>query len=229
MRILEQGHIYFLFRPRVEMDRPERLEDIQKLYMVLHPRGQRRYRFILIGRKKLPDPSMPGREKYWGFVEHVVSTPREFPREELAERYYQTSTRGLRWQPGARAAGEGVYALVDHDTHAHLAYVLDPATIEGRVHEAMNIRPEASYVISVKNPDSPIAADPTRFAAPHPELLNDEGAEIILISASDDVKAELGIDLNAAQESETSLDIFKELQLERSSHRRMPLFERDVA
>jgi hypothetical protein len=74
---------------------------------------------IVIGRKKLPDAAESGRQKYWGFVDRVVSDPKQFEQESLREQHYDKATRGERTQPAARPAGEGVYAIVDHDSHAH--------------------------------------------------------------------------------------------------------------
>ena len=47
------------------------------MYMVLHPRGEKKYRMIVIGRKKLPDAAKSGTQKYWGFVDRVVSDPKQ--------------------------------------------------------------------------------------------------------------------------------------------------------
>jgi hypothetical protein len=249
MDVMERGHIYFFYRPRVETHDPESLEEIQRFYMVLHPRGQKKYRFIVIGRKKMPEPSQSGREKYWGFVDRVVSDPKEFDRERLEEQHYETATRGHRTQPAARPAGEGVYAIVDHDSHVHLAYVLELPKKPGPVQETLNIEEEASYIISVKNPEAsaPLGVGLTpseqvqypkpleeefegkRFMPPKPELLDYEKAEIILISAAEDVKEELGIDLNVEHESARSAAIFKDLRLEKGAHPLEPLFEGEWA
>ena len=63
MSVLEQGHIYFFYRPRVETHEPESVEEIQRLYMILHSRGQNKYRMLVIGRKRLPDVSAAGKQK----------------------------------------------------------------------------------------------------------------------------------------------------------------------
>ena len=139
MNVLERGHIYFLYRPRVETHHPESAEDIQRFYMVLHPDRQRKCRLIIIGRKKLPEPGDSGGKKYWGFVERVVSDPNRLEQEQLKEHRYHTATRGERTQPAARPAGEGLYAIVDHDSHAHLAYVLEAPEHPGPVQETINI------------------------------------------------------------------------------------------
>lgn len=35
--ILEQGNIYFLYRPKVNVDEAKGFEDVQRLHVVLHP------------------------------------------------------------------------------------------------------------------------------------------------------------------------------------------------
>jgi hypothetical protein len=60
--IVEQGDIYFLYRPKVrgqeeaegEETAAEDLDDVQNFYLVLKPQGGR-FRLINIGRKRLPD------------------------------------------------------------------------------------------------------------------------------------------------------------------------------
>ena len=94
--------------------------------------------------------------------------------------------------------------------------------------EAMNVEPEASFLVQVKNPDPPSggrdgggfrglqskrrAAFPahlqgafgSRRYAPldPPDLLNYEGCELLLIAASDDAEDELGLQLEGEAEVE---------------------------
>eukprot|EP00850_Spirogloea_muscicola_P004838 SM000021S06471 [mRNA] locus=s21:504128:504990:- [translate_table: standard] len=181
-----------------------------------------------MGRKSLPDPHARTRP-YWGFVELVTHTAEDV-RAALQGGEYETKTRGTRHQPAARAAAEGVYRLVKHVTgagrskvHTYLAHRLELPASEGEdapQHE-LHIEPEAVYVIQVKNPEAPAppnaglqsrekAAYPSelqdhfqgrRFIPlEKPELLNYVGAEFILISASDDVEEELGLDLHPHKE-----------------------------
>jgi len=77
MEVLEQRPYLFLLSARVETHQPESAEEIQRLYMLLHPRGEKKYRMIVIGRKKLPDAAKSGTQKYWGFVDRVVSDPKQ--------------------------------------------------------------------------------------------------------------------------------------------------------
>ena len=95
IKTLEQGNIYFLYRPRLGIDDPEELRDIQRLYMVLSPEGKKRFRIAVIGRKKLPDPEAGGRERFWGFIETVTGSTNTV-KKEMGERSYQTKTRGER-------------------------------------------------------------------------------------------------------------------------------------
>ena len=94
-----------------------------RLYMILSPRPKRSYRLIIIGEKHLPAVSGGGDRKSWGFVEKVASRPEEVE-DELDPEVYDTKTPGERQLPPARPAGEGIYAIVRHSGHTHLAYAL---------------------------------------------------------------------------------------------------------
>jgi hypothetical protein len=103
-----------------------------------------------------------------------------------------------------------------------------------------------SYIINIANPErrAPRAAglDEDRQAhypkylmdrfrgrkfaeADPPDFLDKEGAEIILIAASDNIDKELGIELNTEDESAASAEIFNDLHLDRSRRPTEPLFE----
>jgi hypothetical protein len=110
--ILEQGDIYFLYRPKVrgeeeamgEQPAAEDLGDVQNFYIVLKPeRG--RFRLISVGRKRLPD--IEEHERLWGFVDMIADSGKAIE-EELQSATYATKTRGERVLPAARPAGEGV-------------------------------------------------------------------------------------------------------------------------
>ena len=246
LKVLEQGDIYFLFRPPVSEGEANvrSLEDVQRLYMVLSPKGKRRYRLIVLPKKQLPTARRGG-EKFWGFVDKVSSKPQGVE-DELDRKEYQTKTRGERVQTEARPAEEGVYAIVQHGDHTHLAYVLELPDTPGEVQQSLNIAEEASYIISVKNPEQPspqgVGLDESRQAdfpkklqvrfrgrrfvevAP-PDFLDHEGAELLLIGASGDVYEDLGLELEAEDESESTAEIFNDLRLEKSQHPTEPLLK----
>ncbi len=227
---LERGTISFFYRPRVQREEPTGLDDVQRLYVVLSPvEGDHPHRLIVIGRKRLPGPDEPPRRRrFWAVVDVVSDDPARI-RDALAPYDYDTKTRGRRHQPGGRPAGEGVYRVVRHGTHTHLAYALELPPRRGPVQRALNIAPEASYVLAVKNPASPglrpdeAELPPTqrgvfrgrRFAPAEPvDLLDHERVELVLVATSNDVEAELGIDLEAEAERRWTTDLFQDLRVD---------------
>lgn len=239
--VLERGDIFFLYRPKVQTEAVHGLEDVQRFYIVLKPSGRELYRRIVIGRKYLSD--IEDKERNWGFVDKVMRSPEELD-EDLDPHVYRTRTRGERWQPAARPAGEGVYAIVLHDNHTHLAYKLELPRKTGEAQEELNIESEASFVITVKNPEagSPPATGLTDSQTPFypqhlqerfrgrrfidvdpPEFLDYEGSEMVLIGASQEAQKDLGVALRAEPETEKTADTFTKLHLDRDKHPVEPL------
>lgn len=202
---LETGSVTFLYRPRVGRERPRSRDDVQRLYVLFAPEGQRCCRLLVIGRKMLPEPSEPGHARYWGFVDAARAEPGAV-RAGLEGYTYVTRTRGTRHQPGARVAGQGLYAIVRHGDHVHLTYELREPHELGRLQEELHVRPRASYVVVARDPDADVPEDaevPTeprvrlprhlrarfgrrRFAPADPELLDQEGLDLILIAVAED-------------------------------------------
>jgi hypothetical protein len=245
-RIIEQGDIFFFYRPRVDATEVDELEDVARFFLILRPDGKARYRRLVVGRKRLPDPREHERE--WAFVDEVVERPDEL-REELGQHAYETKTRGPRIEPEARPVGEGRYAIVEHGDHTHLTYVLELPREPGRAQDAFRIRPEASYVIAVRNPE--VAAPPgvglrpgrranyppdlmerfghRRFASlGDPRFLDVRGAELVLIGAAEDVEEELGIRLEPEDERVETADVFRKLRLPREDRLIEPLTRGDL-
>ncbi|MFZ0256422.1 MAG: hypothetical protein WAN46_12400 [Gammaproteobacteria bacterium] len=245
--ILEQGNIYFVYRPKVkgtdEVDTVGGLEDVQRTYMVLSPHGKKRFRLLALGQKQLP--AISGSEKNWGFVDKVENSAKKIE-EELQRDSYQTKTRDERIRPAARPAGEGVYALVRHGNHTHLTYALELPVQTGAVQKALHIEEEGSYVLSIKNPEQPSdgqagLSEKHKVTFPRhlqdcfrerrfipvdpPDLLDYEGAELLFIGAAEDIPKELGISLEPQQETESTAEIFRELHMAKSRHPIKPLFE----
>jgi hypothetical protein len=241
--VLETGHIFFLYRPRVEREEAHGLDDVQRFFIMLRPRGRPVWRLLAVGRKRLPRVNN-GAERVWAFVDKVGTKPQELE-DELDRRRYQTKTRGERLLPEARPAGVGVYALVSHDGHTHLAYELQLPREPGPVQQELNIEPRASYIVTVRNPDAP--APPAagfgprqeihlpaklqqrfrgrRFAELIPEFLDHEGVELVVVGAGKDPEEELGVKLEPQDEREAEAAIFKDLHLERTQHPLEPLFK----
>jgi hypothetical protein len=148
--VLEEGDIFFLYRPAVEEDEPSGLADVQRFYVVLRPQGGR-LRLLVMGRKRLPDVEQ--HERTWGFVA-MVANAADTIEKEMQEADYETKTRGKRRLPAARPAGEGVYAVTLEDGQMHLSYSLELPERPKEVQQEFNIAPEASYALSVKNPEA---------------------------------------------------------------------------
>ncbi|MGA1874853.1 MAG: hypothetical protein ACMUIA_04530 [bacterium] len=239
--ILERGSIYFFYRPKVDEESVEGPKEIQRFQFVLSPSGQHIYRLITVGQKQLP--RVESTDRYWGYV-NLTSSDHNRINEELKEETYRTKTRGERVRPAARPAGEGVYEIVRHNGHTHLVYALELPGKPGHVQQELHIEEEASYLFSVKNPEIPAQ---TRLGESHradfpqdlqekfahrrwisvdpPEFLNYEGAELLLIGITEDVKGELGLELNPEDESENKADILTDLRLQKAEHPVEPLFK----
>jgi hypothetical protein len=239
--LIERGDIYFLYRPRVETEKVHGLQDVERFYILLKPWQEHLHRLIIVGRKLLPDPEK--HDRFWAFVWRVFKD-RATLHEELDSREYQTKTRGVRRVPPVRPAAEGVYALLRHGDHTHLAYVIELPKRPGTAERELNIKREASYVIAVRNPESPrpvdAGLDPERdakfpkklqkkFAGRKfvpldvPDFLNYEGAELIFIGASEDPERELGVEFKPDRENQHTADVLTDLKLPREVARE-PLF-----
>ncbi len=148
-RTIEKGSITFLYRPRVEEQHPEGLEDVQRLLVLIAPDGAEYERLIAIGRKRLPRSSR--RDRFWGFVD-LVLTPYDM-NSALGAQVYGTKTRGLRHLPAARAFAGGNYAIREHGPHAHLEWRVTHVSSSDPVALDVTLESEASYIITIANPD----------------------------------------------------------------------------
>ncbi|HEX8254977.1 MAG TPA: hypothetical protein VF846_17680 [Thermoanaerobaculia bacterium] len=153
---LEQGAVTFLYRPRVEEHHADELEDVQRLLVLLGPTASAFQRVIAVGRKRLP--SSARRERFWGFVD-LVLTDYDM-HAALSAQVYGTKTRGLRHLPAARPFASGTYAIVTHGPHAHLRWHVDArGDADGLldpVATAIELEEDADYIVTVANPD-PVA------------------------------------------------------------------------
>ncbi|RZU75553.1 hypothetical protein EV384_4104 [Micromonospora kangleipakensis] len=240
--LLEDGDIYFLYRPRVEEEHVDSLEEVQRLLVVMHPWHGRHLRLLVVGRKRMPE--IDEHDRFWAFVDAVVDRPEQL-HEALQAREYRTRTRGRREQPPARPAAEGAYVIARHDDHTHLAYELELPTRPGEAQHELGIEPEASYIVTVKNPQAPSppgvglrgsqkvklpAALQGKFHnrrfAPldPPDFLDHPGTEMVLIGAAHDASEELRIDLDAEVERAERSTIFGDLRIGRRERPVAPLF-----
>lgn len=102
--VLERGHIYFFYRPKVDIgpdDTCSSLDDIAKFYFLMLPRGdstnKQRFRLFVIGKKRLPDRAKGGREVFWAAQSSFGDDFAHFKTgDALGEKNYTTKTRGTR-------------------------------------------------------------------------------------------------------------------------------------
>ena len=171
--------------------------------------------------------------------------PEEIRRELSAKRYLK-ETRGERILAAAKPVGEGRYALVRHEDHTELAYVLEAPEQPAPAQEEFEIKKEASYVMAVRNPDVPVPPGAPAPSEPpnYPkrlkekfgshrwifvddvELLNYPHAQVLLIGAhAEGVQEELGIKIDEERETATTAEVFRRLHLNRKETPLEPLFK----
>ncbi|KAG8907641.1 hypothetical protein FRB99_003103 [Tulasnella sp. 403] len=165
--ILERGHIYFFYRPKVCVgpeDIVTSLDDVSKFHLLLLPRGdgKQKFRFFVIGKKRLPDHTK-GREVFWATLEKFGEDFEKMKMDDaVGERSYSTKTRGERHIEPARVAGRGHYALFSpkpstpSGRRTHLVYFLTHPKPEqmGGIQEELAIHMSGSLIIQVKNPSA---------------------------------------------------------------------------
>ncbi|GAA6051092.1 hypothetical protein JCM3770_004708 [Rhodotorula araucariae] len=180
--VIEKGYVYFTYRPKVETEHPESLDDVAKFHFLMSPEGQGIHRLITVGKKALPDANQSTRP-IWGQVLNVADDLKQF-KEGLGAYTYETKTRGTRHQPGARIAAAGAYVLhttehpPEHSLNAsavyntHLAYEIAVPHEMGEVQKGLHLQHEGVFTLQVKNPDSASTNPAVRNqpASKHPQF-----------------------------------------------------------
>src|ERR687887_2775219 len=202
-QVLEQGDIYFFYRPKKDAQEVKGVEDVRRFFMVTAPEEEKReeqennnksqlYRLFVIGKKSLPEirkTEARSSERYWARVGGIFKDPNELTKELFSDEF----RKGDR----ARPVGEGKYAIIKHRNHAELAYILEIPKEPGEAQQELGIEKEASYIISVINPRKPAASSvaeggkyPSTEEIPaYPEeVLREFGNSDIFVSLSKDTK-----------------------------------------
>ena len=246
-RVIEDGDIFFFYRPKIDTKEVKDISDIQRFYMVTcksinNKNKTKKYRLFMLGSKKMPEivqGKLLPEEKNWALNILTTSNPKELHKELLVPAEYTTKTRGKRRIAAAQPAGEGKYSIIKHDGHTELAYILEIPKILGPTQTEFEIKKEASYIVSVKNPKISIPgyeAFSKRGSKPDypkhiiekfgekrwinvdadPNILDYENTQLLLIGArKKNVEEELGIEINEEKETKNNADIFKELKIKR--------------
>jgi hypothetical protein len=277
--VLEKGDIFFFYRPKAKVVNDgsggdvKSIEDIRRFFMVtastitaaadntgskyqeqidntnrttsIEEGESSRYRLFVIGKKSLPEirtTEARRSERYWAKVGGIFENPQELTNELLADEF--------RKGDAARPVGEGKYAIVKHQDHAELAYVLEMPEEPGEAQRELGIEKEASYIISVINPKVPVPAGyPSSEEPPnYPEsilkefgqnenfvslardlrFINFQNAQMILVGAregKDVIQKEFGIDIKEEKETVHSADVFSKLKIEKDRVPIKPLIE----
>ncbi|WWD05810.1 hypothetical protein V865_003893 [Kwoniella europaea PYCC6329] len=182
---LESGHIYFLYRPKVETEEAESLDDISKFHILLIPQSGKHskghyHRIIEVGKKKLPDPGAK-HQVIWGLV-GGVGEDKSTLKDSFGAYTCETKTRGTRHQAAARPAARGHYILhsprdeladsPDHnrqrDYKTLLAYEITTPTHEdfGQVQKELGIEEKGAVVLQVKDPNVESRGNPRAAGIP---------------------------------------------------------------
>jgi hypothetical protein len=245
--ILEQGDIFFFYRPKKAAEEVKGIEDVRRFFMVTAPEqnNSQLYRLFVIGKKSLPEvrrTEARASERYWARVGGIFRDANELTKELSSDEF----RRG----DAARPVGEGKYAIVKHQNHTELAYILELPREPGEAQKELGIQKEASYVISIinpkipKSPNVPTIEEPSKYPK---EVLNEfnenenfvslskntkfidyQNAQIILIGARegrDVIKDEIGIEIKEEPQQSSSADIFNKLKLRREHVPIKPLTE----
>jgi hypothetical protein len=274
--VLEKGDIFFFYRPKTKIvddssdGDVKSIDDIRRFFMVTAttttaanteneqqqqfdgtnsktPKEEesQRYRLFVIGKKSLPEirtSEARRSERYWAKVGGIFENPQELTSELLSDEF----RRG----DAARPVGEGKYAIVKHQDHAELAYVLEMPEEPGEAQRELGIEKEASYIVSIINPKVPVPAGyPSSEEPPnYPEsilkefgenenfislardlrFINFQNAQMILVGARegrDVIQKEFGVDIREEKETLYSADIFSKLKIEKDKVPTKPLIE----
>ncbi|KAF2687889.1 tetrapyrrole biosynthesis, uroporphyrinogen III synthase [Lentithecium fluviatile CBS 122367] len=161
--ILEKGVIYFFTRNRVGIKDAESVGDLQRTYFVLRPLPK----YAKLGDGALPDSSnnrlfaLPKKvfpkshsDRFMTFVEKAPTTIQDLKDNFFKGNSYETKTAGTRQVDPVTTAAEGVYAITrTEDRSTHLVYAITIPSNLGEVQEDLGLKPQGSFIFSVKNPE----------------------------------------------------------------------------
>jgi hypothetical protein len=232
---LEHGDIFFFYHPKMDRAAVTGPEDLASFHLILHPMDENKYRYAAISLKGLLESGGGG--GWWARLEMVES--------HLGQ--IQRKLRESHPLPPARPCGEGVYAIVKHGNHTHLAYALELPEEPGEVQRSLGINRRENPYLGVLNPLleareeaglSPQVALPdypprllnlfgdSRFRSADPvDLLDYEGAELLVARRPAATAEELGIDLMPEHETAETAEVFRILKLRMDETPLVPLFE----
>jgi hypothetical protein len=198
VEIVEQGSISFLATARPGVRAPVGPRDLDRLYVVLAPRGKP-LRRLRVARRRLPGRASG--QRFYAHVDRISAAPARLT-EDLRAPSGRTATARDAGR-GVRVLGVGRYAMARHADHAHLAWALARACGRGPLASAVGVVPGECWVLSVFSrslppPRRPAAGAP--LAPATPERLDVIGVEVALVAGSRARDAALGLPQVAARD-----------------------------
>ncbi|RFU78996.1 hypothetical protein TARUN_3227 [Trichoderma arundinaceum] len=240
--ILEKGIIYFFIRGRVDVDKPEEVNDIARTFIILRPIAPDaklsegplpdagNTRIIVLPKKVLP---ASGRERFMAFVDKSGASYDEIKGQFLAGEDYETKTKGTRHTPAATPIGEGVYAITTTGRESHLVYMTTIPEELGEVQKDLGVKEQGSFIISTKNPEYPGPATARlpkgpeypkkiheefrelRWIPSKPHHLDYNNAQLLLIGESSGIKKALALQEDDEKaHKEEPLEVMEDLEEE---------------
>jgi hypothetical protein len=169
--------------------------DLDRLFVVLAPRGKRPLRRLRVARRRLPGRARG--QRFYAHVDRIALAPGRLTEDLRAPTGRGAIARDL------RVLGVGRYAMARHADHAHLAWALARACGRGALASAVGVVPGESWVLSVFSrslppPRRPAAAAP--LAPATPERLDVIGVEVALVAGSRPRDGALGLPRGVARD-----------------------------
>ncbi|ETI25190.1 hypothetical protein G647_04563 [Cladophialophora carrionii CBS 160.54] len=182
--ILEKGIIYFFFRPRVNVDDPQDVNDVARSFLVMRPipldaklgdgpiGDEGNCRLLALPKKVLPKS---GKDRFITFVEKCKTSFAELKETFLTGSEYQTKTQGTKHTAPVTPLAEGIYAITSTGRESHLAYIINIPSEVGEVQTDFGLKQRGSFVVSVKNPEQPPTGQQNVPSGPeYPQEIVDE-------------------------------------------------------
>ncbi|CAK0739160.1 hypothetical protein CVIRNUC_001142 [Coccomyxa viridis] len=144
--IIEEGKIFFFYRPRKGLPETHDMEKIQRFFIVLMPLSRAApARLIVVGKKRLPAEG----QCFWAAV--LAAAPAmDDVLAGLGPKENKGSPAGL-IQP-ACLVGEGIYVLHDAGRSVDMLYELEVPEHPQETQEQLGIYKTGAYAIQIKNP-----------------------------------------------------------------------------
>ncbi|KAK9465988.1 hypothetical protein V1512DRAFT_253911 [Lipomyces arxii] len=160
-QMLEEGILYFFFRPKVDVDEASSFNDVQKFYIVMRPLPSTEanslrdaptdnFRMMVVPKKMLPTSG----GRVISLVTRVHSSNKDIT-EQLEAETYMTKTLGDRKLGSARPIAEGVYTLTQEGKSHYLTYTLTVPVEETDIDKEFGVFRESRYLVSARNPKYP--------------------------------------------------------------------------